>query len=206
MKRGMSDLSMYRDMSEPKRRPQRLRALELAATTRWALPSDRVHTSPSSPARRNHLYPTAMEARWKESRAQRMHLQGWRQVRGVAKVVGVFSARQRGAGGGFGGNDANFPAATQLLADEGKGEAREVRTASGAADNDVRLGSEALHLLDRLDADHRLMHQDMVQNAAQSIFGVIMGCSDLDGFGQCEVCRVRAMAQGIEHEHVEAGE
>jgi len=63
MKRGMSDLSMYRDMSEPKRRPQRLRALELAATTRWALSPDWVHTILSIAARQNDVDFDAIEAR-----------------------------------------------------------------------------------------------------------------------------------------------
>jgi hypothetical protein len=55
-----------------------------------------------------------MEARRHEGRAQRVHLDQRRHVRGVAEIVGVFAARQARAGRGL-RRDADLPAAAQLL-------------------------------------------------------------------------------------------
>ena len=60
-----------------------------------------------------------------------------------------------------------------------------------AADDDVRPVAGHLHLLDRLDADHRLVDQHVVEHAAERIVGVGVLGGDLDrlGDGDAEAAR-----------------
>src|SRR5262245_16661444 len=68
-----------------------------------------------------------MEARRNESRAQRVHFHKRRKVGGVAEVVGILALGQRGAGRRLHRNEAALAPAAQLQAEEGEGEAREIR-------------------------------------------------------------------------------
>ncbi len=91
---------------------------------------------------------------------------------GVAEVVGVFAARERGTSRRLDGDDAHRFLLAQLLAEEGEAEPAEIRAAAGTADHDVGPEAGHLHLLDRLDADHRLVDQHVIEHAAERIIGV----------------------------------
>ena len=101
---------------------------------------------------------------------------------GVAEVEGVFAPRQRRTGGRLDRDHPDLALVAQLLADERKGDAGEVRAAARAADHDVRIGVGRFHLLDRLEADHGLMHQHVVEHGAQRVFGVGVLGRDFDRF------------------------
>ncbi len=112
-------------------------------------------------------------------------------MRGVAEVEGVGSARQRRAGRRLDRDHPHVPLVAQLLADEREGDAGEVGAAAGAADHHVRIGVRLLHLLDRLDADHRLVQQHVVEHGAERVFRVGVLGRDLDrlGNGDAEAAR-----------------
>ena len=57
----------------------------------------------------------------------------------------------------------------QFAADQREREAREIGAASGAADDDVRPIVGQLELLDHLLANHRLVHEHVIQDAAQCV-------------------------------------
>ena len=121
-----------------------------------------------------------------------------RQMPGVAEVEGVAAARHRRAGRRLDRDDPHVALVAQLLAEEREGDAGEVRAAAGAADDDVRVGVGRLHLLDRLLADHRLVQQDVIEHAAQRVFGVVALGGDLDrlGDGDAEAAgRIRILRQ-----------
>ena len=101
-----------------------------------------------------------------------MHLDQRGQMPGVAEIERVFAARQRRARRRLDRDCADAFLVAQRLADEREGDAGEVRAAAGAADDDVGIGVGLLHLLDRLEADDRLMHQHVIEHAAERIFGV----------------------------------
>ena len=69
------------------------------------------------------------------------------------------------------------------MAEEGKGEAGEITAASGAPDDDVRVVAGHLHLFHGFLADHRLVQQNVVEHAAEGIFGVVVLRRDLDRLG-----------------------
>ena len=133
-----------------------------------------------------------MEARRREGRAQRVHLDERREVGGVAEVVGEFSARKARAGGRFDRHHAHLAPAAQLRADERKRDAGEVRPAAGAADDDVRIVARHLQLGHGFLAHDGLVHQDVVEHRAERVFRVVMGRRDLDRFGNrdAEAARV----------------
>ena len=115
--------------------------------------------------------------------AERVHLHQRRQMPGVAEVEGVAPARQRRARRRLDRDDADVALVAQLLAEERERDPGEIRAAAGAADDDVGIGVRHLHLLERLDADHRLMHQHVVEHAAERIFGVVALRGDLHRLG-----------------------
>ena len=96
-----------------------------------------------------------MEAGRNEGRAERVHLDQRRQMRGVAEIIGIFSARQRRAGGRLDGDEAAPAAAAQLQAEEREGQAGEIRAAAGAGDDHVGIVAGHFELLDRFLADDR---------------------------------------------------
>ena len=75
-----------------------------------------------------------------------------------------------------------FALVAQLLADKGKRDAGEVGAAAGATDHDVGIGVGLFHLLDRLEADDRLVHEHVIEDAAESVFRVGVLGRDFDGF------------------------
>ena len=126
---------------------------------------------------------TGVEARRREGAAQGVHLGQRRHVAGVAVVVGVLAARERGAGRRLHGHDARLGAAAQAVADEGEGNAGKVGAAAGAAHHHVGPGVGHLHLLHGLQADHRLVQQHVVEHRAQRVLGVVALHGQFHGFG-----------------------
>ena len=74
----------------------------------------------------------------------------------------------RGAGVRLAGNELDVPA-FEFVAEEGEGEAGEVAAAADAAEDHVGKIADELELLLRLQADHRLVQQDVVEHAAQGV-------------------------------------
>ena len=64
-----------------------------------------------------------------------------------------------------------FPAA--LSGTKGKRQTREVTSPATAANHDVREGPGELHLGDGLLADDGLVQQDVIEDAAQRVIGVL---------------------------------
>ena len=113
-----------------------------------------------------------VNSRRNERRAQRVHLHQRRQVAGVAEVVRERSLGETGAGGRFHRHDARVALSLELAAQVGHHQPGEVRSAAGAADDHVRLIAGHRHLLDRFQADDRLVQQHVIQHAAQRVLGV----------------------------------
>ena len=101
----------------------------------------------------------------------------------VAKVILEDTAGELGAGGRLGRNDAEILPFFQLVAQEGEGDAREVRTATEAGDNHIGIFSGHFHLLFGFESDDRLMQHHMVEHTAQRIFAVGRLHGQFHGFG-----------------------
>ena len=135
--------------------------------------------------RRHRMVPQAasVDARRHERVTKRVHLHQRRHARGVAEVVAVFALRQAGAGGRLDREEARVASARDLVGEEGEDEARGVRTTAGAADDDIRVLPGHLHLLDRFLSDDRLVDEDVVEDAAERILGVLAHGGVFDRFG-----------------------
>src|SRR5207249_9653315 len=108
--------------------------------------------------------------------AERVHLHQRRQTDGVAEVVDVLALGEARAGGRLDGDDPHLLVlAGELVGRERERETGEVRAAAGAADDDVRGVVGLLELLPGLLPDDRLVHQDVVQHAAERILRVVAG-------------------------------
>ena len=131
-----------------------------------------------------------MDGRGHEGVAEGVHGQKGRRPRGVAEVVDIGPFRQGGAGGGLAGDHPQI-LAVYLVPDEGKGEAGEVAAAAHAPDHDVRVLAHPRHLLLGLEADDRLVHEHVVQHAAQGIPRVLRRDRVLDRLadGDAEAAR-----------------
>jgi hypothetical protein len=118
--------------------------------------------------------PARVHGRGDEGVAERVHLDERREPDRIAEIVDVLPLGQARAGAGLDGHDAQLLLlAGELVRGEGEGEAREVRPAADAAHDDVGLGIRLLELLPGLEADHGLVHQHVVQHAAEGVLGVI---------------------------------
>ena len=120
-----------------------------------------------------------------------VHLHQRRHACGVAEVVGVHAPGQRGAGCGLHREDARVDLAGHLLLQEGEGQAREVGSAAGAADDERGGVPRHLHLQQGLLADDRLVQEHVVQHRAERVAGVRVLGSDLDGLGDRDAQRTR---------------
>src|SRR2546422_977834 len=110
---------------------------------------------------------TGVDAVRNEIVAERVHLYQRRHLSGVAKVVGVFAAGDRRTRLRLRGEEPRLGSPLQPVAQEREGQSGEVTPATDAADNDVRHRLGALHLQQRLLPDDRLVHQHMVEDAAE---------------------------------------
>src|SRR5512133_2058972 len=109
-----------------------------------------------------------------------MHRHERRQLARVAEVVREETARQSRASRRLTSQHVDLTAG-DLLAQERKREAGEVRAAADAADDDVGEGARELHLSKRLLTDHGLVQEHVVEDAPERVGGVLAGGRVLDG-------------------------
>ena len=108
--------------------------------------------------------------------AERVHLDQRREAHGVAEVVDVPALGEAGARGRLHRDDADLLVlAGELVGREGEGQACEVGAAARAADHDVGGVVGLLELLPGLEADHGLVHEHVVEHAAQRVLRVVAG-------------------------------
>ncbi len=135
--------------------------------------------------RRHPVIPeaTGVNRRRDERVAQGVHLHQRGGARRVPEVVAVLPLGQTGARRRFHRHDPEVRRLPgQLVLHEGKGEPTEGASAADASHQDVRILPQQLELPLRLQADDGLMHQDVVQDAAQRILGVPARGGVLDRF------------------------
>ncbi len=113
----------------------------------------------------------------------------------VSEVVRVHAARQRRRRLRLHGHDSIGAALAEVQAQERERQPREVRPAAGAADDDVGLLAGHRHLLERFLADHRLMQQDVVEDGAQRVLGVVARRGILDGLADGDPQRAGAVGR-----------
>ena len=115
--------------------------------------------------------------------AQRVHFGQGADLAGVAEVVGKAPAGKAGAGGRLHRDKPVARLAAQLLAHKGGYQTAQVGAAAGAADDDV--GAHAVLVQRRLglQADDRLVQQDLVEHAAQHIAVAWLGFGGLHRLG-----------------------
>ena len=114
-----------------------------------------------------------------ERMAEGVHLHERGHARGVAEVIAVLALGQARAGGWFDATDGRVHVAGHLLSKEREGEAAEVRSATGATNKNVGGLADLGELQECFLADDRLMHQHVVEHAAERVAGVRIG----DGHG-----------------------
>ena len=106
-----------------------------------------------------------------------MHLDQWRKVSGVAKVVSVFPLGEARTVRRFHCNHPGIVFSTEFGADERETEAREITAAAGTADDNIRIVVGQFHLAHSLLSDDGLMKQDMIEYATEGVLGVVtLGC------------------------------
>ena len=71
-------------------------------------------------------------------------------------------------------------AVPEVAAEERERQPREVRAATGAADDDIRRLAGHAHLLDRLLADDCLVEEDVVEHGTERVLRVLPGRRILD--------------------------
>ena len=126
--------------------------------------------------------------------AEGEHLRHRRHFGGVAVVEGVDPPRQGRAARRLQGHDPDV-LTVGLVGDEGEGDPGEIGAAAVAADDHVRIVADQGELLLGLQADHRLVQADMVEDAAQGVAGVLTGGGVLHRFADGDP--ERAVALGV---------
>ena len=111
---------------------------------------------------------------------------------GVAEVIGVAALGNRGTGGGFHADDAQIWV-LELFGHEGQDQAAEVAAATDAADQEVGLFLGQGELFLGLQADHRLMQKHVIEHAPQRVLGVGVARRFLNGLGDGNAQRARAV-------------
>lgn len=116
-----------------------------------------------------------------------MHLQQRGQTHDVAVVVAVLTLGDGRAGRGLDRDDAGVSAVAEDLPDERKRQTGEVGATPGATEHDVGLRLTcSTELVDRLEADDRLVQHDVVEHAPERVAGGGVPDGDLDRLGHCD--------------------
>mmetsp|Transcript_2344 Transcript_2344/g.4944 ORF Transcript_2344/g.4944 Transcript_2344/m.4944 type:complete len:206 (-) Transcript_2344:769-1386(-) len=127
---------------------------------------------------------TGMARRWHEVMAKSMTLDQWGQAGCVAKVVGILALCERWAVRRL--SRDHFELLRRLLPEaltqEREAQAREVGATASAAHNDIWILAYHLQLLHCLHAENGLVHEDMVEDTAQSILVLLHCRSSFNGF------------------------
>src|SRR5262249_39066737 len=112
--------------------------------------------------------------------SERVHLQQRGEPGGVPEVVRVDPSGERRTRRGLDCPDDRIHPAGQLLPEERERQPAEVRAASGTADVYAGGVPGLSVLLNRFLADNRLMHEHVVENAAECVPGLGVARGDLD--------------------------
>src|SRR5215471_12694323 len=113
---------------------------------------------------------------------ERVHFQQWRESGRIAEVVSVGTPGERRAGGWFDSPDGRVHPSGHLFPEERERQSAEVRATSGAANDDIGRVARLRQLLDGFLADDRLMHEDVIEDTAERVPGVLIAARDLDRF------------------------
>ena len=124
--------------------------------------------------------PSCVDGRGHEVVAQGVHLEEGGHAGHVSEVVGEGPLGEGGTGLGFHCHQAHIPS-RGLIGEEGQGDASQIRTSSAAADDHVGILPHLGQLFLGLQTDYRLMEEDMVQDGAQGVMGVVVGDGVLHG-------------------------
>ena len=101
--------------------------------------------------------------------AQGVHLGQRDELARVAEVVGVDALAERRAGKRLGGDELDLPLAGDLVLHERERDPAEVAAAAVARDHDVGHETEVFENGPRLQADHRLVHEHVVEHRSQRV-------------------------------------
>lgn len=104
-----------------------------------------------------------------EFAAKRVHLGQRRNLAGIAEIIGISAARHRWAGGRLHGDEIGVRFAGQPVLHKGCDQAAKVRATARAADDDIRVLVIERHGLFRLQADHGLVQEHLVEHRAEHI-------------------------------------
>lgn len=104
-----------------------------------------------------------------EFAAKRVHLGQRRNLAGITEIIGISAARHRWAGGRLHGDEIGVRFAGQPVLHKGCDQAAKVRATARAADDDIRVLVIERHGLFRLQADHGLVQEHLVEHRAEHI-------------------------------------
>lgn len=110
-----------------------------------------------------------MVGRGLEFAAECVHLCKRRDLARVAEIVRISAARHGWAGSGLHGDEIGLCLAGQPILHEGRNQAAEIRAAARATDDDIRIFLVERHGLLRLQADHRLVQEHLIEHRAKHI-------------------------------------
>src|SRR5690606_7747879 len=116
--------------------------------------------------------------------AERVHRQQRSHADGVAEVVAKHAAGQLRAAGGLAGDRPQLGARAQLAVHEREREPGEIRSAAERGDDHVgQILAGLLELDQRLLADDGLVHEHVVEHAAEAVLGLLVARRSLDRLG-----------------------
>src|SRR5437870_10000339 len=110
--------------------------------------------------------------------AEGVHLEHRREFRVVGEVVPVFPLEVRGCRT-LGRDEADL-LAVERVREEREGKTSEVRSAAEARDHQIRILADLLELPLGLEADDRLMKEDMVQDRAEAVDRLLIAAGILE--------------------------
>ena len=104
-----------------------------------------------------------------ELAAKRIHAHKRRGFRRVAKIIGVTSPGKGRTGGGLHGDKTDIVFPFKTFRHKRRDQTAQVGAAAGAANDDIGLDTEFIKRRFGLQTDNRLVHNDMVEYAAEHI-------------------------------------
>src|SRR2546426_5169614 len=174
LRRGNQALRLGEDLA-------RLEGADLVDGPRF----DEARVQKDAQGRRGPVVPQAarMDSRGDEHVAERVHLDEGRHFARVTEVVLVAALRHRRDGFRLDGDEPRLDVAVDPLADHWIRETAEIRTAADAAYHEIGRDVREFELLLRFEADDRLMHQDVIQDAPEGVSRVLARDRGLDRLG-----------------------
>ena len=105
--------------------------------------------------------------------SQGVHHRDRAYLSGVTVVISHYTLGQRRAGGWLYCDRPHVSFALQFIHQEREADSREVAATAAAADNDIGVFVDHFQLFLGFLANDRLMHADVIQDAAQRVVGVV---------------------------------